>query len=143
MIVARIRNFRKQSSRANNKTPLFTLTDAFLRALCAYRAENLIATPLSLKYHRFPREISRFRSPLCLAKRYSPGSLQVRSTFAPGFYDNVYAAELIPGTGVGAWPMPGDRSKMARVLALAGWSVARHMGNSALPCDLGRSLADA
>lgn len=31
MIVARIRNFRKQSSRANNKTPLFTLTDVYLR----------------------------------------------------------------------------------------------------------------
>lgn len=36
MIVARIRNFRKQSSRANNKTRLFTLTDVYLRDATAF-----------------------------------------------------------------------------------------------------------
>lgn len=35
MIVARIRNFRKQSSLANNKTRLFTLTDVYLRIAAA------------------------------------------------------------------------------------------------------------
>lgn len=33
MIVARIRNFRKQSSPANNKTRLFTLIDVYLRVV--------------------------------------------------------------------------------------------------------------